>query len=128
MSGYPTSTSTRILLQVKSLIRIYFKAKSDFFRDLIPEIAIQKLWRRVKGESGTIIFTPYGGMMNRISESAIPFPHMASNTLYNTSPHGKTEVKLPTSTGQVVYTCSWSPMFPSTQEDHMTVLEFLIWG
>ena len=75
MCGYPNGTSTQILLQAISLFRIYFKAKSDYVRDLIPEIAIQELWRRLKGDSGAIMFTPYGGKMNRISESATPFPH-----------------------------------------------------
>jgi len=75
MGGYPNGTSAQVLLQAISLFRIYFKAKSDYVRDPIPEIAIQEQWRRLKGDSGIIIFTPYGGKMNRISKCAAPFPH-----------------------------------------------------
>ena len=75
MGGYPNGTSTQILLQAKSILRTYFKSKSDFARDPIAETAIQEFWKRLKHDTGVIIFTPYGGMMSRISESATPFPH-----------------------------------------------------
>lgn len=81
MGGYPNGTFPEVLLQAKSLFRIYFKAKSDFVREPIPETAIQEIWRRLKQDSGAIIFTPYGGKMNRIPESEIPPPTgMVPNT------------------------------------------------
>ncbi|KAJ8448390.1 hypothetical protein Cgig2_022018 [Carnegiea gigantea] len=81
MGGYPNGTSTQILLEDKSILRTYFKSKSDFARDPIPETAIQDLWRRLRRDTGVIIFTPYGGMMSRISESATPFA-MRNGTKY----------------------------------------------
>lgn len=75
IGGYPKGTLTQVLLEAKPLFKMYFKAKSDFVRDPIPETAIQEIRRRLMRNSGSIIFTPYGGMMNRISEFATPFPH-----------------------------------------------------
>ncbi|KAI3994535.1 hypothetical protein MKX01_015561 [Papaver californicum] len=59
-----------------------FKAKSDYVRHPISKTGLEGLWKRVlEKENPFIIFTPYGGKMNEISESALPFPHR-SGTLY----------------------------------------------
>ncbi|XP_068319474.1 berberine bridge enzyme-like 26 [Pyrus communis] len=68
----------RVLIQVSNdtLPKVYFKAKSDFVKNPIPEIALKGLWKRLLEEpSPLMILNPYGGMMSKISESAIPFPH-----------------------------------------------------
>ncbi|KAK9181468.1 hypothetical protein WN944_024605 [Citrus x changshan-huyou] len=76
IAGYPSNTPPEVLLQGKSLFKNYFKAKSDFVEDPIPETALEGLWKRLLGEdSPLMIWTPYGGMMSKISESEIPFPH-----------------------------------------------------
>ncbi|TQD69323.1 hypothetical protein C1H46_045144 [Malus baccata] len=77
IAGYPSGTPTEILLQGKATLpKIYFKAKSDFVKDPIPEITLEGLWKRLLQETSPLmILNPYGGMMSRISESAIPFPH-----------------------------------------------------
>ncbi|GFP95941.1 tetrahydrocannabinolic acid synthase [Phtheirospermum japonicum] len=76
IAGYPSNTPPEVLLQGKSLFKNYFKAKSDFVKDPIPENGLEGLWKRLKEEdSPLMIFTPYGGMMSKISESEIPFPH-----------------------------------------------------
>lgn len=76
IAGYPSGTPPEVLLQGKSTFKNYFKAKSDFVREPIPETALEGLWKRLLEEKiPLMVWNPYGGMMNKISESAIPFPH-----------------------------------------------------
>ncbi|KAJ4706544.1 FAD-binding Berberine family protein [Melia azedarach] len=76
IAGYPNNTPPEVLLQGKSLFKNYFKAKSDFVKEPIPEKALEGLWKRLLEEdSPLVIFNPYGGMMSRIPDSEIPFPH-----------------------------------------------------
>ncbi|XP_068320614.1 monolignol oxidoreductase AtBBE-like 15 [Pyrus communis] len=77
IAGYPSTTPPEFLLQGKSSTpKGYFKAKSDFVKTPIPEKGLEGLWKMILQESSPLmIFNPYGGMMSRISESAIPFPH-----------------------------------------------------
>lgn len=76
IAGYSNDTPTHVLLQGKSTTKAYFKAKSDFVRKVIPENALNEMWKIFLQEDGALmIWNPYGGMMSRISESATPFPH-----------------------------------------------------
>nr|GMD34900.1 berberine bridge enzyme-like 13 [Ipomoea batatas] len=76
IAGFPTNTSPEILLDGKSLFKKYFKAKSDFATQPIPETGLNGLFKRLLAEdSSLMIWNPYGGMMANISESATPFPH-----------------------------------------------------
>ncbi|CAI0545726.1 unnamed protein product [Linum tenue] len=75
-AGFPTGTAPEVLLQGQSLFKNYFKAKSDFVRDPIPETGLEGIWKRfLQEDSPLTIWNPLGGQMARISESAIPFPH-----------------------------------------------------
>ncbi|KAI3899687.1 hypothetical protein MKW92_015173 [Papaver armeniacum] len=58
-----------------------FKAKSDYVQKPIPENGLQGIWKRVLElkASTFLILEPFGGKMNAISESAIPFPHRKGN-------------------------------------------------
>lgn len=59
-----------------------FKAKSDYVKEPIPDDALQGMLKRLRKEDvgrGWVELFPYGGKMNEISESAIPFPHRAGN-------------------------------------------------
>ncbi|XP_022761025.1 berberine bridge enzyme-like 8 [Durio zibethinus] len=59
-----------------------FKAKSDYVKKPMPEIALQGIWSQLLEEeatSATINFISYGGKMDRISETATPFPHRIGN-------------------------------------------------
>ncbi|KAK9936978.1 hypothetical protein M0R45_013797 [Rubus argutus] len=76
MANYSSGTQPEILLQGKPITKFYFKAKSDFVIDPIPETGLEGLRKRLLEETNPlIIWTPYGGVMSNISESAIPFPH-----------------------------------------------------
>ncbi|KAK8571632.1 hypothetical protein V6N12_027712 [Hibiscus sabdariffa] len=61
-----------------------FKAKSDYVRKPMPEIALQGLWSQLLEDvatTATMNFISYGGKMDEIPESALPFPHR-KGTLY----------------------------------------------
>jgi FAD/FMN-containing dehydrogenase len=58
----------------------YVYAKSDFFRQLLPESTIRALVEhfvagRSAGKARELDFTPWGGAYNRIHPSATAFPH-----------------------------------------------------
>ncbi|KAE8662643.1 FAD-binding Berberine family protein [Hibiscus syriacus] len=68
----------------------YYKIKSDYVKEPISEIGLNGLLSRLTDEVATstvILFFAYGGIMDRISEHATPFPHRAGNLYkicYNT--------------------------------------------
>ncbi|KFK31643.1 hypothetical protein AALP_AA6G139800 [Arabis alpina] len=78
-SGYPTSRPppTDVLLQAKSPIgEVYFKAKSDFAKEPITILGLKGMFKKLLEEDAAlVIWTPYGGMMDKIPESETPFPH-----------------------------------------------------
>lgn len=77
IAGYPRNIKPEFLLQGKSLFnKTYFKAKSDFIKEPIPEQGLEGIWKMFLEEDLPLtIWNPYGGMMSKISESTIPFPH-----------------------------------------------------
>lgn len=74
---YPSNIKPEFLLQGKSFFPpVYFKAKSDFLRVPVPVSGLEGMWRKfLQEDSPMMIWNPYGGMMGKISESSIPFPH-----------------------------------------------------
>ncbi|KAK4270834.1 hypothetical protein QN277_019603 [Acacia crassicarpa] len=77
MAGFPNTTSPEVLLHVTPAFpKGFFKAKSDFIRQVIPETALDSIWKRfMQDDAAIMVWVPYGGMMSRISESTTPFPH-----------------------------------------------------
>ncbi|XP_010481748.1 PREDICTED: berberine bridge enzyme-like 7 [Camelina sativa] len=62
---------------------LYFKAKSDFVKNPVPEIGLEGIWKRFhEVESPMMIMEPLGGKMYEIGERETPFPHRRGN-LYN---------------------------------------------
>ncbi|GMH16695.1 hypothetical protein Nepgr_018536 [Nepenthes gracilis] len=83
LGGYPAGTDPQVLLQGKPLFKNYFKDKTDFLRNPIPEATIKGIFSRMMEDDGSITYwTPYGGRMSQIPESQTPFPHR-KGTLYD---------------------------------------------
>ncbi|KAI6703154.1 hypothetical protein NL676_012290 [Syzygium grande] len=69
-----------VLLNRSSNTKTFFKNKSDYVKEPIPESGLEGMWERFFEEDQGVpimIWNPYGGKMAEISESAIPFPHRA---------------------------------------------------
>ncbi|KAK1418613.1 hypothetical protein QVD17_27758 [Tagetes erecta] len=77
ISGYPSFTPPSVLLGGKPTYMNYFKRKSDFVKQVIPETELEGIWKiMLDGESSPfMIWNPYGGMMSRLPEESTPFPH-----------------------------------------------------
>ena len=55
--------------------KVFFKIKSDFGKTPLPKPALTGLWSIMEEEvSAYAIFSPLGGIMNRIPATALPFP------------------------------------------------------
>ncbi|CAA2965217.1 berberine bridge enzyme-like 18 [Olea europaea subsp. europaea] len=63
----------------------HFKAKGDFVQKPISKNGLEGIWKRFldedSGDAPSMVFTPYGGRMDEVSESATPFPNRVG-TLY----------------------------------------------
>ncbi|KAL0294922.1 UNVERIFIED_CONTAM: Cannabidiolic acid synthase [Sesamum angustifolium] len=74
--------SPELLLNRSQPFTEYFKGKSDYVKKPIPEDKFEGIWRffyEPEAEGSDIVLIAYGGRMDEISESAIPFPHRAGN-------------------------------------------------
>ncbi|KDP36349.1 hypothetical protein JCGZ_09769 [Jatropha curcas] len=80
-AGFSNSSLEILLERTQQNVR-YFKAKSDYVQQPMPEVALEGIWKRlfeVEVGSGQLMFNLYGGRVSEISESSIPFPHRAGN-------------------------------------------------
>ncbi|XP_057812229.1 tetrahydroberberine oxidase-like [Salvia miltiorrhiza] len=80
-AGFPIESREILLNRSQPNVR-YFKAKSDYVQKPIPEQGLEGIWRlfyEPEADEAEVIFSPYGGRMDEISASAIPFPHRAGN-------------------------------------------------
>ncbi|KAK9227063.1 hypothetical protein WN943_012112 [Citrus x changshan-huyou] len=60
----------------------FFKSKSDYVKQPIPENAFEGIYDNFyeeDGETAFMLLVPYGGKMSEISESETPYPHRAGN-------------------------------------------------
>jgi len=86
IAGFTSGNSTDVLLNRTQLNGVsFFKAKSDYVRDPIPDVGLEGLWPffyEDEAKDAFIQFTPYGGRMDEIPESETPFPHRAGNIFH----------------------------------------------
>ncbi|KAG5065989.1 hypothetical protein JHK86_009720 [Glycine max] len=83
-AGYNKEDPPELLLNRTTTYKSSFKAKSDFVKEPIPKTGLEGIWKMLLEEEtlALLLMEPYGGRMNEISESEIPFPHRKGN-LYN---------------------------------------------
>lgn len=78
VSSYSAVSPPSALLLGKPTYLNYFKRKSDFVKQVIPETELEGIWKRMLSDgenSPFMIWNPYGGMMSRLPEESTPFPH-----------------------------------------------------
>ncbi|XP_056175565.1 berberine bridge enzyme-like 26 [Syzygium oleosum] len=79
-AGFPIDGPLEVLLNRSSNTKLYFKDKSDYVKEPIPDSGLEGMWERFFEEDDGVaqmIWIHYGGKMSEISESALPFPHRA---------------------------------------------------
>ncbi|KAL7211232.1 hypothetical protein ACSBR2_014166 [Camellia fascicularis] len=84
--GFTNGEPLEVLLNRTQTCVLYFKAKSDYVKEPIPMTGWEKIWKKFyeeEAETAQMIFSPYGGKMDEVSESSIPFPHRVGNILPN---------------------------------------------
>ena len=78
-----------VLMNRSHVTKVYFKGKSDYVNEPIPESGLEEMWKVfLEGEAGVLIWDPYGGKMSEITENETPFPHRAG-VLYNIQYYNK---------------------------------------
>ncbi|KAL2494200.1 FAD-binding Berberine family protein [Forsythia ovata] len=79
--GLPVGSLEVLLNRTQANVR-HFKAKVDYVQKPISKNGLEGIWRRFfkeEAKEAEMLFVPYGGIMDEVSESAIPFPHRAGN-------------------------------------------------
>jgi hypothetical protein len=79
---FPKGVKPEVLLSRTSTVRDIFKTKSDFVKIPISEIGLEGIWPMFYedgAKDAMMIWFPYGGIMDNIAESEIPFPHRYGN-------------------------------------------------
>ncbi|MED6120437.1 hypothetical protein PIB30_020789 [Stylosanthes scabra] len=82
LGGFSITQSPDVLLNRTQSSVASFKGKSDYVTVPIPESGLEGLWPlfyEEEAQNAIMIFNPYGGRMDEIPESEIPFPHRAGN-------------------------------------------------
>ncbi|KAI3827156.1 hypothetical protein L1987_01226 [Smallanthus sonchifolius] len=79
LSGFTNITEPSYLLAGEppdGYLSIY-KVKSDYVKEVIPETGLEGIWKTILNDENSpyMIWNPYGGIMSRLPEPSIAFPH-----------------------------------------------------
>ncbi|QHO60021.1 hypothetical protein HN51_014139 [Arachis hypogaea] len=80
-----SSKSLQVLLQRTPSPPQSYKGKSDYLKHPIPESGLEGIWQIFKenGEKAAFMeLFPYGGIMDQIPQSKLPFPHRSGNLCF----------------------------------------------
>ncbi|KHN22947.1 Reticuline oxidase-like protein [Glycine soja] len=83
--GSASNETLEVLLNRTQAVFLTFKGKSDYVRKPISVVGLRGLWRLFyedEARDASVEFAPYGGRMEEISESEIPFPHRSGNMFH----------------------------------------------
>ncbi|KAL3509496.1 hypothetical protein ACH5RR_028897 [Cinchona calisaya] len=75
-------TATFLQSRVPPVPKNYLKGKSDFAQKPIPIEGLEKLWKqffKIDNPPGRMEWTPFGGRMDEIPSTEIPFPYRSGN-------------------------------------------------
>lgn len=94
-TNLPLESPPELLLNKTILPRIDFKGRSDFTQVPIPIKGLEGIWDlmfQLPNGTAMLQFTPFGGRMSEISETALPFPYRAGY-LYMINLYALTDVE-----------------------------------
>ncbi|KAK7400212.1 hypothetical protein VNO78_11412 [Psophocarpus tetragonolobus] len=84
--GYTSNETLEVLLNRTKISGLFtYKGKSDYVTKPITLAGLRGLWSLFyenDGRDAVVQFAPYGGRMDSISESEIPFPHRSGNIFH----------------------------------------------
>ncbi|KAM4101462.1 hypothetical protein ACB094_05G145500 [Castanea mollissima] len=88
-AGKPLGTPIEVLLERATEPGMFLKRKSDYVKEPISNASIEAVWKTmIELEDVAMLWNPYGGVMNEISETETAFAHRAGNIFkiqYSTS-------------------------------------------
>ncbi|RZC50276.1 hypothetical protein C5167_018703 [Papaver somniferum] len=80
-AGMPYNGTLDVLLN-RTQSKRFAKGKSDYVKTPIPVAALEGAWKILKeGVRPVMTMNPYGGIMDEIAETSIPFPHRSGTIL-----------------------------------------------
>lgn len=81
--GFSSGSPLEALLNRTDITNgLFFKGKSDYVREPVPENGLEGIWTMFgepEADFAGMILNPYGGRMDEIAENEIPFPHRIGN-------------------------------------------------
>ncbi|KAJ0681448.1 putative tetrahydroberberine oxidase [Helianthus annuus] len=78
-SIYFKGQNIETLIERRPQPKSYFKVKSDYVKNAIPEEALGEIFKWCLKENVMLAMEPHGGKMSEIDETATPYPHREGN-------------------------------------------------